>query len=137
MADHRMNVPNLACDDRGYPRVAIKHPLDVVVSKEVVIQTFAYDIAPGGLQIRCPQQIARQLHQAVKTTHGSKYIVGVRLVLPIGQKKVRFNAVCRIVYIKRIAAKAMGYRIGLQFTRIPTQCASHLYRFIEESLQPA
>ena len=129
-----MNTHFTETENRGYPRIAIKRPIDLFITNEIAIRTLAYDIAPGGIQVRCPDQTTEKLKKTLKQFQHDKHAVGVKLILPLKQKNVIFNALCRITYIREISA--MGYAIGLHFEQLPSSSIAYLYRYIEESMLP-
>ena len=120
---------------RRYPRLIVKHRVEVRTSIGDLVDAVVHDISPDGLQVRCDRKAAKLIHPSgafIKPEDAPE--VDIRLSVALKKGEVEVKADCRLVYIAVVPG---SIAFGMKFTKFDGDSANVLRRFIEESMEPA
>ena len=122
-------------EKRKYPRIVIDCPVTLVLPGAGPVVALAYDISPGGIQVRGDRNTARLvISGAGKLKNETGRDFDVNFVLPLEGKQARILLRCKLVYVINLDPDVCV--IGMQFTKIDGDSKKALKRFIEVSMEP-
>lgn len=122
-------------EKRKYPRIVIDCPLSMILPGNKVVDTLAYDISPGGIQVRSERQVIMTIKsENEKLKQGSVNDFEVNFMLSLDGRQEKIQLRCKLAYSVKLEENY--YAMGLQFTSVDGNNRKILRRFIESSMEP-
>lgn len=120
---------------RKYPRIELGAPVEAVLENGQRVKCLAYNVSPGGLQIRCSRAQAGILNPGGGAiTEDRALEVEVSLDFPLKGGPRHCRARCKAFYFALVAADAVAF--GLRFLSFRDDDREALFAFIQQSLAP-
>lgn len=122
-------------EKRKYPRIVVDCPLSMILPDNMVVNAIAYDISPGGIQIRSEKQVIMTMKsENEKLKQGAVKDFEVYIMLPLHGRQEKIQLRCKMAYSVKLEENY--YAMGLQFTSVEGNNRKILRRFIESSMEP-
>ena len=124
------------CEDkRDYPRVKLHQFAQVRFANGQVAPKSVSDVSLGGMYLRCSRALAAYIHPtlaAIEAGNWPKAVLAIGLPYPKGIPEIIVE--CSLRHVSKIASDEIAFRV--QFKRFKGDGATHLRRFIIESMRP-
>ena len=126
-------------DRRKYPRLLLFIPVKVHIGDDLYVDALLHDVSPDGLQIRCDQETADQIHAAGnKNSFWGKPSLEIEFTLPNREKKIEIVVKCTITYFTALPERADNdVAFVLHFRRFGGDSLRLLKSFLYSEMEPA